>query len=90
MLCLGWPPATASDLCLFRDRKGVIDLDAERGRLKRDIAKEQSEIDKIDKKLGNEQFLAKAAEEVIEEQRTRREESLERLKRLQEALSRLS
>ncbi|WP_291390250.1 valine--tRNA ligase, partial [Devosia sp.] len=69
---------------------GVIDLDAERGRLKRDIAKEQSEIDKIDKKLGNEQFLAKAAEEVIEEQRTRREESLERLKRLQEALSRLS
>ncbi len=69
---------------------GVIDLDAERGRLKRDIAKEQAEVDKIDKKLGNEQFLAKAAEEVIEEQRTRRGESLERLKRLQEALSRLS
>ncbi|WP_423068140.1 valine--tRNA ligase [Devosia sp. CN2-171] len=69
---------------------GVIDLDAERGRLKRDIAKEQAEIDKIDKKLGNEQFLAKAAEEVVEEQRTRREEGLERIGRLQEALSRLS
>ena len=69
---------------------GVIDLNAERVRLKRDIAKEQSEVDKIDKKLGNEQFLAKAAEEVVEEQRSRREEALERIKRLQEALSRLS
>ncbi|MDC9824285.1 valine--tRNA ligase [Devosia sp. ZB163] len=69
---------------------GVIDLDAERGRLKRDIAKEQSEIDKIDKKLGNEQFLAKAAEEVIEEQRTRRAEAEDKVKRLTEALSRLS
>ncbi len=69
---------------------GVIDLDAERGRLKRDIAKEQSDIDKIDKKLGNEQFVAKAPEDVIEEQRTRRAEAEDRVKRLLEALSRLS
>ncbi|WP_055048797.1 valine--tRNA ligase [Devosia sp. A16] len=69
---------------------GVIDLDAERGRLKKDIAKETVEIDKIDKKLGNEQFLAKAAEEVIEEQRSRRAEAEDRRARLVEALSRLS
>ncbi|CAN7416194.1 valine--tRNA ligase [Devosia sp. Root413D1] len=69
---------------------GVIDLDAERGRLKKDIAKETVEIDKIDKKLGNEQFLAKAAEEVIEEQRSRRAEAEDRRARLTEALSRLS
>jgi valyl-tRNA synthetase len=69
---------------------GVIDLDAERTRLKREIAKETVEIDKIDKKLGNEQFLAKAAEEVIEEQRARRAEAVERIARLEEALKRLS
>lgn len=69
---------------------GVIDLDAERTRLKRDIAKETVEIEKIDKKLGNEQFLAKAAEEVIEEQRSRRAEAEDRRARLIEALSRLS
>jgi valyl-tRNA synthetase len=69
---------------------GVIDLDAERGRLKKDIAKETVEIDKIDKKLSNEQFLAKAAEEVIEEQRSRRAEAEDRRARLVEALSRLS
>ncbi len=39
---------------------------------KRDIAKEDVEIDKIDKKLGNEQFVAKAKPEVIEEQHARR------------------
>jgi valyl-tRNA synthetase len=69
---------------------GVIDIDAERGRLKREIAKEDVEIDKIDKKLGNEQFVAKAKPEVIEEQRTRREEAIARRERLEAALARLS
>ncbi|MEO6575286.1 MAG: valine--tRNA ligase, partial [Polyangiaceae bacterium] len=34
--------------------QGIIDIDAERVRLKRDIAKEEVEVAKIDKKLGNE------------------------------------
>ncbi len=69
---------------------GVIDIDAERVRLKREIAKEEVEIDKVDKKLGNEQFVAKAKPEVIEEQRTRREEAIARRERLLAALARLS
>ncbi len=48
---------------------GIIDIDAERVRLKREIAKEEVEKGKIDKKLANEQFVAKAPPEVIEEQR---------------------
>ncbi len=69
---------------------GVIDIAAERERLRRDIAKEQGEIGKIDKKLGNEQFTSKAPEEVIEEQRERRAEAVGRVERLQAALARLS
>jgi valyl-tRNA synthetase len=69
---------------------GIIDIDAERVRLKRDIAKEEAEIEKIDKKLGNEQFVAKAKPEVIEEQHTRRAEAVERRDRLLAALARLS
>ncbi len=61
---------------------GVIDIDAERVRLKREIAKEEVEIDKIDKKLGNEQFVAKAKPEVIEEQHQRRAEAVARRERL--------
>jgi len=69
---------------------GVIDFDAERVRLKRDIAKEEVEIGKIDKKLDNEQFVAKAPPEVIEEQRERRADAVARLERLKAALARLS
>jgi molecular chaperone DnaK (HSP70) len=46
--------------------------------------------DKIDRKLGNEQFVAKAPEEVIEEQRSRRAEAVDRGERLAAALRRLS
>ena len=69
---------------------GVIDFDAERARLAKDIAKDEVEVDKIDRKLGNEQFVSKAKPEVIEEQRERREEALARLERLKAALARLS
>ncbi|MBK8082985.1 MAG: valine--tRNA ligase [Devosia sp.] len=69
---------------------GVIDLDAERARLTRDVAKLDDEIDKIDRKLGNAQFVAKAPEEVIEEQRQRRAEAVDRRNRIAEALARLS
>jgi valyl-tRNA synthetase len=69
---------------------GVIDIDAERMRLKRERAREEVEIDKIDKKLGNAQFVAKAPAEVIDEQRRRRAEAEERRERIGEALSRLS
>ncbi|MEO8756879.1 MAG: valine--tRNA ligase [Devosia sp.] len=70
--------------------QGIIDIDAERVRLKRDIAKEEVEVAKIDKKLGNEQFVSKAPPEVIEEQHERRAEAVARIERLQAALARLS
>ena len=69
--------------------EGVIDLKAERARLMRDADKIRKEIAKIDQKLGNEQFMAKAKEEVVEEQRERREEALALLARTEAALARL-
>ncbi len=69
---------------------GVIDLEAERTRLTRDVGRLDDEIDKIDRKLGNAQFVAKAPEEVIEEQRQRRVEAVDRRNRIAEALARLS
>ena len=68
---------------------GVIDLEAERARLERTPTRSGKEIAKIDEKLGNEQFIAKAPEEVVEEQRERREEALALLARTEAALARL-
>ncbi|WP_075216763.1 valine--tRNA ligase [Mongoliimonas terrestris] len=68
---------------------GVVDLDAERSRLMKEETKLEGEIARIDKKLSNEQFIAKAPEEVVEEERTKREGYVERLAKVREALKRL-
>ena len=68
---------------------GVIDFDAEKQRLAREIAKIDDEVGKIDKKLGNEKFLANAPEDVVAEQRARLAEARERRGRLDQALSML-
>ena len=67
-----------------------IDLNAERARLSKEIDKLNKDIDGIDRKLANEQFLAKAPPEVVDEQRERRAESENVIARLQDALSTLS
>ncbi|MEL6791109.1 MAG: valine--tRNA ligase [Pseudomonadota bacterium] len=52
---------------------GVIDIAAETARLDKELGKVTSEIQAIDKRLGNEAFVAKAPEAVVTETRTRRE-----------------
>jgi len=47
----------------------VIDIDLERSRLKKEIDKVSQSIEKINKMLSNPGFLAKAPEEVVEEQK---------------------
>ncbi|WP_237154634.1 valine--tRNA ligase [Oryzibacter oryziterrae] len=68
---------------------GVVDLDGERGRLGKEETKLAGEIERIDKKLGNAAFVAKAPEEVVEEEKAKREGYAERLSKVREALERL-
>jgi valyl-tRNA synthetase len=70
--------------------EGVVDLAAEVARLKKEQGKAQGEIKKIDAKLGNADFVARAPEEIIEENRERRESEAARLAKIEEALARLS
>ncbi|MGJ4889019.1 valine--tRNA ligase [Bradyrhizobium sp. HKCCYLRH3099] len=69
--------------------KGVVDLAAERTRLGKEIAKAEADIERVDKKLGNEKFVANAPEELVEEEKEKREAALARKAKFQEALSRL-
>jgi valyl-tRNA synthetase len=68
---------------------GVIDMGAERIRLAREIEKCKAEIKKIDAKLANQNFVAKAPPEVVEENRERRADFEATMKRLQAALKRV-
>ena len=69
---------------------GIIDLDQERARLRKEIARLEGEIVKVDKKLGNADFMAKAPEEVVEENRERRAEAATAVEKLRAALDMLA
>jgi valyl-tRNA synthetase len=68
---------------------GVIDIGAEKARLAKEIGKEEGEVKKVDAKLNNPAFVAKAPEEVVEENRERRDEALSRIAKMKAALERL-
>ena len=69
---------------------GMIDIDAERARLTKARAKALDEVARIDKKLGNERFVANAPEEVVEQEREKRAAYLAEAEALAAALERLS
>ncbi|MDI1263791.1 MAG: valine--tRNA ligase, partial [bacterium] len=69
--------------------KGVVDLSAERTRLEKEAAKADADIKRVDAKLSNEKFVANAPEEIVEEEKEKREAAVERKARIVEALERL-
>ena len=68
----------------------VIDVAQEVARLQKEIGKVDGEIAKIEKKLTNESFIAKAPASVVEEQRSRADDYRQSRTKLSEALDRLS
>jgi valyl-tRNA synthetase len=79
----------AGGVVLSLDLAGTIDLDKERARLAKEAVGIAGEIDKVQRKLGNDQFLAKAKPEVVEEQRERLAEAEAALTRIRTALQRI-
>ncbi len=69
--------------------QGVIDIDAEADRLKREIDKVGAEITQIDAKLANDKFVSRAPQHVVEEQRERKADAEAMATKLAQALKRL-
>ncbi len=67
----------------------VIDIAAERARLKREIEKAVAEIDAIDQRLSNKGFVEKAPAHVVEVQHERRADAKEKYSKLATAFARL-
>jgi valyl-tRNA synthetase len=68
---------------------GILDIEAEQARLAREIAKEQGEVAKVDAKLANADFVARAPEEIVAENHERREAALARIAKMEAARERL-
>jgi len=69
--------------------KVEIDVEAEKARLSKEIARLEGEITKAEAKLGNESFVARAPEAVVAQERQRVTEFGATVLRLREQLSRL-
>ena len=70
--------------------KGVIDFEAERNRLQKELDTLNKNLEGYARKLSNESFVAKAPEAVVKEEKRRQAEALENKAKVEEALSRIA
>ena len=86
----GTPAAVTPAGEFFLPLDGLIDVEAEKKRLGKEIEKVEKEVLKAEKKLGNEKFVANAKPEVVEKERERLTEWQGKLAQLQEMRGNLS
>ncbi|MFV1993863.1 MAG: valine--tRNA ligase [Verrucomicrobiales bacterium] len=83
-------PAVITSLGRFyMPLEGLIDVEAERERLGKELKKVIAELSKVEAKLGNSSFVDRAPAEVVEENRERRVKFLERKEQLEEMIGQL-
>ena len=75
---------------LFIPLAGVIDLDEERERLQRELAKAESEVTRAEGKLANESFVAKAPSEVVQAEQQKVADWRAQIEKLQAQLGELA
>jgi valyl-tRNA synthetase len=67
----------------------LVNLDEERGRLEKEIAKAQEELDRVQRKLANREFLAKAKREVVFKEREKAIRFEDKIRALKNSLEKL-
>jgi len=78
----GYARLVAGTVQGFIPLAGLIDVDAERIRLKRSIDKVRQDLSVVETKLSNDDFRAKAPAAVVEKEATKRDDLLRRLDKL--------
>ncbi|HEY2382120.1 MAG TPA: valine--tRNA ligase, partial [Terriglobia bacterium] len=81
--------AVAGGLSLEVPLAGLIDVETERARLKKELEKAQREIDGLERKLSQASFIERAPKEVVEENRRRLADYQDQAAKLNEGLTRL-
>lgn len=79
-----------SGLQIFLPVEGLIDVEKETERIKREISKVSKDVELSQKKLSNPDFLERAPEEVVEKEREKFEELSLKKQKMEELLGKLS
>ncbi|GAA0442369.1 valine--tRNA ligase [Lentibacillus halophilus] len=74
---------------LFLPLEGLIDVDKEINRLEKELAKWTDEVDRVQKKLANEGFTSKAPQKVVDEERQKEADYLEKQAKVKARLDEL-
>ncbi|MCK4956996.1 MAG: class I tRNA ligase family protein, partial [Candidatus Cloacimonetes bacterium] len=82
--------AVVQNIEIFLPLAGLIDLDAEREKLNKQIVKVEKEVKRVNGKLNNERFISKAPEAVINKEKAIYEEVKTKLDKLVNILNGLS
>ena len=83
-------PSIHSDVgTLFLPLEGLVDVEAEKARLQKELQKTEAEIEKVQQKLNNPNFTGKAPAHVLQEHQQRLAEWQAKRDRVLEALARL-
>jgi valyl-tRNA synthetase len=78
--------AVIRDAEIFIPLEGLIDLEQERSRLEKEIARVTQLLEKSNKKLSNEDFLKRAPREIIKKEKAKKEEYRKMLEKLNKNL----
>ncbi len=85
----GTPSALTPLGTLFLPLDGLIDVEAERARIGKEVAKVESELEKVTAKLADEKFTSKVPQKVLDEHQQRKTDWQEKLAKLKEMISAL-
>ena len=85
----GTPSALTPLGTLFLPLDGLIDVEAERARIGKEVTKVESELEKVTAKLADEKFTSKVPQKVLDEHQQRKTDWQEKLAKLKEMMSAL-
>jgi valyl-tRNA synthetase len=74
---------------IFMPLKGLIDFELEKARLEKELARATADLERVEKKLSNANFISKAKPEVIENERNRQRESTELILKLRDGIAKI-
>ena len=79
-----------ADAKIYIPMGDLVDFEAEKARLNKELESVQKDLDFVNKKLSNENFVAKAPANVIAEQREKAARYSEKIAMLQESIAKLN
>ncbi len=85
----GTPSALTPLGTIFLPLDGLIDVEAERARVSKEIAKVESELEKVTTKLADTNFTSKVPQKVLDEHQLRKTDWQEKLAKLREMMAAL-